>query len=809
MLAYPSSRRSQWGRASCCLVALALYLQVQPAGMAEAQVREPPALDDDDSASDDDDSASDDDDSASDDQTDVPISEVSETIVVIVKRAERTDTHARTAIDGTALERTRGQDLARAIAQVSGVTAARGTADSSKPIIRGQHERRLLVLFDGVRHHSQKWGADHATEIDPFAAGRLSVVKGAAGVRYGPDAIGGVVLVEPPKLLSVPGAEGVFQLVGGLANSWRVAGAGRLDIAPAVMPGLAARVEGNYARGTSLRTPSYVLGNTASQQWNASATVRYQRRAVHLALSYRHYDLRGGICFCVKNSTPDDFTGQLDANEPVGAEAWRIGFDIGRPFQAVTHDVFVARGKVQMSRVGSLGAVYAFQINRRREFEQVRSAVTGPQYDFTLRTHSLDLEFRHVAGRLGRVGSMSGGVGLAGSFQENVYSGLPLVPNHRAFSFGVFGVERLSTTRAELEIGGRYDHQARTSFLTDSAFDRHRARDTLAETDCERSKSSARCPLAFDSGSLSVGLLVQAVPDLLEIKLDLSSATRFPNGDELYMNGSAPTYPVYALGDPSLGPETTWGASPTLGLRLPWLEAEASVYVNYIDDYIYFAPEIGGDGQPRFDVTIRGAFPRFTYRAVDALFYGFDGGLTLGPDWPVSLKVHGALVRAEDLSSSRPLLFTPADRVGGAVRGTPPDAGRLHDGFIEVSGEYVFRQSYTDDEADLAPAPPGYFLLGAAAGVKVQVGGGETLELGVEANNLLNASYRDYTSLLRYYAAEPGLDVRLRLRFEFHHPRTMKGSAHATDPPNSPRDPDDLERERLHRHGGPRRGQRG
>ncbi len=42
-----------------------------------------------------------------------------------------------------------------------------------------------------------------ATEIDPFSAGSISVIRGAAGARYGPDAIGGVILVEPIESLGL------------------------------------------------------------------------------------------------------------------------------------------------------------------------------------------------------------------------------------------------------------------------------------------------------------------------------------------------------------------------------------------------------------------------------------------------------------------------------------------------------------------------------------------------------------------------------------------------------------------------------
>ncbi|MFT7520992.1 MAG: iron complex outermembrane receptor protein, partial [Kiritimatiellia bacterium] len=582
-------------------------------------------------------------------------------VVVEALHPDREDTHARTTLDAEALEQTRGLDLAESIARVPGVSVGRGTGDSTKPIIRGQAERRLLVLFDGVRLESQKWGADHATEIDPLSAGEISVIKGAAGVRYGPDAIGGVVLVEPPPLRLEPGVEGTVQLVG-QSNGLRGIGALSLDVVPAAVPDLAVRVQGNYARGAALTAPDYVLGNTGGQQWNLGARARYHLSDANFTLAYQHYDLRAGLCYCVRNGTIDEFLGQVDADVPVGSDAWQVAYTIDRAYQAVTHDVVSARAVFALPGGGDLRAMYAYQINHRQEFEQARTSVTGPQYDFTLRTHSLDLEHRHAVVDLGAGCSISGNAGLTGTFQENVYSGLPLIPNHRIGGGGLFVTERLSTPTADLEIGARYDHQSRSSFLTHSAFDRHIARDLLQEESCERTAESARCQRRFDTGSVSAGLLWHVVPDHVDLKFDLSSASRFPNGDELYMNGSAPTSPVYALGDPSLRVETTWGTSSTVGLRLPWIHAEASAYANLIDRYITFAPELNDQGQPKFDVTVRGAYPRFVYRQTNALFYGVDGGLTLGPRWPVSLTTQASLVRADDRVAHQPLLFVPPDR---------------------------------------------------------------------------------------------------------------------------------------------------
>jgi iron complex outermembrane recepter protein len=693
--------------------------------------------------------------------------EVAMEIVVEARRVESEDMHARTTIEGEALERTRGQDFAESIAQVPGVTVGRGTGDSTKPIIRGQYERRLLVLFDGVRLESQKWGADHATEIDPFSAGQISVIRGAAGVRYGPDAIGGVVLVEPPPLRFEPGVEGNAQVIG-VSNGQRGVGALRLDFAPAAAPGLALRVQGNYARGAALSTPDHVLGNTGSEQWNFGARARYHRDLSTLTLAYQHYDLRAGLCYCVRNSTTGDFLGQLDADAPVGAENWSTSYRIDRPYQSVAHDLALARTSVSLRGGGALEATYAVQINQRREYESARESVTGAQYDFTLRTHSLDLQAQHGALGLGSVGTLAGSAGLSGSFQENVYGGLPLIPNHRTGSAGAFAFERLSTKTLDVELGGRYDHQSRTSFLTDSALEGHLARDTLQEDDCDRSADgAAACALGFDAASVSAGVLWHEAADRLELKLDLSSASRFPNGDELYMNGSAPTAPVYALGDPGLGVETTWGTSGTVGMRLSWLDLEASTYGNLINDYIAFAPALGRDGEPEFDVTIRGAYPRFAFRAIDAVFYGFDGGFTLAPEAPLAVVAQASIVRADNRTTHEPLLFTPPDRVRVGAQAQPGGLGPFAKNSAEVSVEYVARQNRVVEGADLAPPPDAYVVLGASVGAEVLLRGEKRLSLGLEGANLLNTRYRDYTSLLRYFADEPGRELRLRLGLDF------------------------------------------
>ena len=109
-------------------------------------------------------------------------------------------TRSVTILDAQELEDLRGQTLGQMLAALPGVTSLSTGPSISKPVVRGLHSQRLVVLNAGVAQEGQQWGGEHAPEIDPFAPARVEVIKGAAGVEYGVGAIGGVIRLEPAEL---------------------------------------------------------------------------------------------------------------------------------------------------------------------------------------------------------------------------------------------------------------------------------------------------------------------------------------------------------------------------------------------------------------------------------------------------------------------------------------------------------------------------------------------------------------------------------------------------------------------------------
>src|ERR1700722_8075947 len=121
---------------------------------------------------------------------------------------EKVQTLDQTTLSGEQLQQTRGEVLGDALKSIAGVDVISTGPTIIKPVIHGLYSNRILILNNGVPQEGQQWGTEHAPEIDPFIATKLSVIKGAASIRYGSDAIGGVVLVDPADLPTSGGMNG-------------------------------------------------------------------------------------------------------------------------------------------------------------------------------------------------------------------------------------------------------------------------------------------------------------------------------------------------------------------------------------------------------------------------------------------------------------------------------------------------------------------------------------------------------------------------------------------------------------------------
>ncbi|HSN61896.1 MAG TPA: TonB-dependent receptor, partial [Ferruginibacter sp.] len=117
--------------------------------------------------------------------------------VTLISQKGSSGTGIKKELSSREMDENKGQSLAETLSRMNGVTMLQTGSTISKPIIHGLHSNRILTINNGVRQEGQQWGNEHAPEIDPFIAGKLLVIKGVDELKYGSDAIGGVILVEP------------------------------------------------------------------------------------------------------------------------------------------------------------------------------------------------------------------------------------------------------------------------------------------------------------------------------------------------------------------------------------------------------------------------------------------------------------------------------------------------------------------------------------------------------------------------------------------------------------------------------------
>ena len=673
---------------------------------------------------------------------------LSESLVVDIKADayDVPDVRPRETLHGRELDKTRGGSLGKALEGVNGVRTIE-TGAVSKPVIHGMHSNRVVILFDGVRHEAQSWGLDHGPEIDPFAANSLTVIKGAAGVRYGSDAIGGVILVEPARIPLEPGALGGEAWAVGVSNGRGGAGSLMLRGASSWIDGLGWRVQGSARKIGSLETPDYVLDNTGVEELNASGAVRLSRDRVELEVAASVFSTTTGVFTGQVAENSNQFEELINSDRPLGVDLYRFSYDIERPYQEVQHTTVKAEASYLDVELGEFTLQVDGQRNLRKEFDLVRGNVEGPQLDFDLSTVHGELLWEFSGEGL------LGGVGVDAAQQDNVFAGRRLVPNYRSRSGGAFGWVQLLFTGWEAELGARVDGDQIDTYQ----------RERVGGSNAPIEENS----LSYVTPSVVAGALVEPT-ETSRLKLTLSSASRAPTINELFIDGVSQGLAALEQGDRDLAPEQTWGVSLDAALKpASWLTAHATAYGQYIDGFIYLAPSLDENGEPEVALTTNGGFPVFAWRQVNALFYGLDADVAVAPTSWLELRSRAALVRARDVENDNDLVLIPPDFFEQELRLKAARLGPLEDGYASVTSAFTARQRRADPDADFTSPPDAYHLLHAGLGAAVAWDRDLRLQLDLEVKNMLDVRYRNYLSRLRYFADEPGRTAIARLKLSF------------------------------------------
>ncbi|MFD2570374.1 TonB-dependent receptor [Spirosoma soli] len=692
----------------------------------------------------------------------IPDNQTLQEVVVTEHRSEAKQLlQVQTALTGNELDATRGQSLGESLKTLPGLYSIQTGPSISKPVIHGLYSNRIITLNNGVRQEDQQWGTEHAPQIDPFLASQLTVIKGAASIRYGSDAIGGVILVEPRAMPTKPGLGGELNVVGG-TNGGQGTVSGLVEQAfDKKLSGLSWRLQGTIKRVGYAKTPNYYLENSSYHENNFSGTLNYTRPissggTAGAEIFYSRFGTKVGLFTGAQVGSLADFYAAIARPEPLNQPGF--SYDLGRPYQQVDHDLLKFRGFIRSSRWGTLTATIARQQNVRQEYDFLSfSRVTSPELYLKLVSQTADLIWEHPSIKIASGGEFSGSVGFNGITQGNVRRFLFLIPNYRNYGAGLFAIERYAHDRWTVEGGLRYDYRWLRAFFLDES--------TNVTTNQTRDWSNV-------TGSL--GATYQFSPKLT-LSANLSTAWRAPNVSDLYSDGLHQSAVAYERGNPNLKPEQAYTTNLAVEYVGKRFYADLTFYSNWIDNYIYLKP----DSVPI--VRQRGAFPAYSYSQVRATFRGIDATFRYKLADRLTLLSKTSILFAYDHTNHDYLVYIPPNRTDNGLRyelnndPAPSPRKRVSGLYVSVNGMYVAQQNRVPTvtqrqengriifTGDFAPPPPAYTLLGAEFGFVWEFIG-RPFDVILTGTNLLNRAYRDYLDRFRYFADEPGRNIMLKVK---------------------------------------------
>lgn len=596
---------------------------------------------------------------------------------------------------------------------VPGISSTFFGAGASRPIIRGLGEDRVRVLQNGIGAIDASTASpDHAVTADGLDAERIEVLRGAAALAYGGNAIGGVVNVIDQSI-PTRAADGMH--FEGLAAYSSVdqgtQGTGNLAFGAgpfAFRIGASARNTNDYETPigdapnswTDLR--SYAAGGSLIQDW--------------------------GFAGLAIKRTEDNY-GLLP--EGVGEPGGHIEMEQTR---------IEARGDVEIN-IGPFDRLdFAGQHSDYEHTEFEGDGAPGTQ--FTSDGWEARVEAHHRAGPLlGAVGLQLTDVDFAAEGDEAF-----ITPTNTQDT-GIFAVERWDTGRWGLEGGVRFERR-----------------------EIDNEGGGAR---AFDNVSASAGIFYRPAENWFT-GATIAHTERAPTAIELFSGGPHLATANYELGNPNLDQETALSVEASLRYDSGPVRFEINLYRIGFEDYIAlvergdvfwldevsetsgFAPDESDPGIPAgADI-----LPVFNFVQQDATFTGGEisaaarlfelGGFAFTADAAFDL------VRA-DLDD------------GGHPPRIPPRSLTL--GLEAENANWTARIEGVDtgEQTKLAPfetETDGYTLLNASIAFRP---GGEqgAWTLRLDGRNLTDELGRVHSSFLKDELPLPGRNVRFTVTTSF------------------------------------------
>jgi len=601
-----------------------------------------------------------------------------------------------------------GSSLADSLANVPGVSSSGFAAGASRPIIRGMDANRVRILENGTSSSdASDIGPDHGVPIDPISTRSIEVVRGAGTLRYGSQAIGGVVNAInnriPLTLPDKPSGE-VQAAYDSVSDAGQGAALGDVGLGK-----FAVHADGFYRHTDNYDTPLGEQANSFFRGDGFSLGSSYffgGDNSSRVGAAVVHYDSKYGV--------PSDVTFiNMRQTKYLLGSALDLGGDL---FKALNIDASYgnySHEEIDPTNNNAINATF-----KNKEFDgraEVLLDTIGPLSNSAV---GIEIQNRQFSA-----------LGDAANYL------LPTVTQNYA---GFFFSELPAGDRLHLQVSGRAE-----AVQIDGT--------PLPGIHTTR---------GFTPISGAIGVLFD-LSDVVKLGLTGSSTARAPAQTELFARGPHDGPQTFETGNPNLKMERANSLEGTVRLRFPEFTFDGSAYLTSFDNYIYGAltgrncddAGICAFGSP---VELR----ELNYVQQSANFRGLEGKAVYdlwhleGGGGVLQLTAMGDYVRAEVTGGVNAPRIPPW-RAGGGLNW---DSEAFDAGFQVIR---VGDQNYP---GVFDTPTPGYVSVDAQI-VWRPFPDNRNIEIALIGHNLADEVERNAASLNKDLVVMPGRNIRVALRY--------------------------------------------
>lgn len=650
---------------------------------------------------------------------------------------------------------------------IPGINNQSTGAAIGKPVIRGLTGDRTKIISNGAALDYQAYGERHAPTLDPYLYDQVEVIRGAQGVLYGGEAMGGVVSLTSPLIPYAAPSQTNQQ--GELATelqsnnqAWMAGAKARIASEKLGMTfGVVKRVGDNFHSAKTSDAGQPVSGDAANSKplvIGETPFTNYENQAMNLGLGYQ--DDWG-----IVEARYSQWQGKqnfLLVHEELGS------YVLEGSGQKMQHDELQLKAEIDLNQTWLFKPSWTRSYNTREEShdEPFESMAQDKGTE-----HYLDLRVMRDDVKLGlihpNIGAFEGEIGIELMEKTQTLKSGHLAPSAQESRQALYLFEEADYDRWLVQWGGRYElHKIKAGLGAENEHFWNPAEMGIYDA------SNNERDFAVLTGALGASYRLN---DKWTLAANIGQGFRAPSVFELFAGGTHSGVDAFQRGNPDLKAETSLNTDLSLRRQTEQSSMNITVYQNSITNYIYLertgrlVNEQGQTGLPESVLVemqaeqthgqLQGLEWQLLHQFNQA--WSIDSGLELISGRDTSNKRDLPLIPANNLKVNLHYALAPVSQLQnhGLSLGVKVVADRKSAGDYEAFSQY-------DDLPFGTASTEAYQLWNLVYRAQIQIDKRE-LDLALKIENLFDTAYRDFLDTYKGYAQGMGRNVKLTAQLVF------------------------------------------